>query len=435
MMKTLLIITYYWPPGTGAGVFRWLKFCKYLRQHGWEPVVYTPSNPEVQGTDHSLERDVPGNMQVLRKEINEPFRYYKLLTGMPQREKIQPGFLQEDRAPGLMDKAAIWIRGNLFIPDARRGWIKPSVRFLRRWIRKHPVDAIASTGPPHSMHLIAMRLKEALGIPWLADFRDPWTQIDYHHKLMLGPRAERRHRKLEKAVLSQADRVLTVSTQCARDLEQIGMRPVEVITNGFDPDDFGEPMPRDPSVFRITHMGAMNADRNPEVLWQALSGLLQHEQSLATRLQLRFIGKVDRSVRTSLEKHGLHRFAEHLPPMPHQEALAKAADSAILLLAINQSPHASGITTGKLFEYLPLGRPILCIGPTRGEAAKILDKSRSGLSIGFQDVDGCKQQLLGWYHQDLQGKLQLKGQCISAYDRRRLTAKLALVLSRMLPCS
>ncbi len=432
-MKKLLIISYYWPPGTGAGVYRWLKFSKYLREQGWDAVVYTPSNPEAQGTDHSLEADIPGGMQVLRRKIREPFRLYKLLTGRRKDEKIQSGFLSEEPGRGILDKLAVWIRGNLFIPDARRAWVRPSVRFLSRWLREHPVDAMVSTGPPHSMHLLALELREKTGIPWLADFRDPWTQIDYHHQLMLGPRARRRHAELEKSVLRNADRVLTVSKHCAMGLEEIGERPVDVITNGFDPDDFNALVPRNKEVFRITHMGAMNADRNPVVLWQSLEQLLGHDRGLAHKLRLRFIGRVDHSVRSSLEKHGLESFAEFIAPLPHREALALAADSALLLLAINNTPNARGITTGKLYDYLPLGRPILCIGPEDGDAAKIIQQSRSGVTLDFHDIKGCTQQLLGWYHQHIQDKLQLTGQCISAYDRRRLTARLARLLREMLP--
>ncbi|MGE4540563.1 MAG: glycosyl transferase family 1, partial [Bacteroidales bacterium] len=196
-MKKVLIITYYWPPSGGGGVQRWLKFVKYLRQFGWEPVIYTPENPESPQLDQSLVNEIPAELEVLKTKVWEPYRWYKTFTGRKMDERIQTAFLSEKKKPGLTEKLSIWIRGNVFIPDARRYWIKPSVKFLKTWLLQNKVDLIVSTGPPHSMHLIGMQLKRQTGIPWLADFRDPWTNIDYYQDLMLGKRADRKHHQLE----------------------------------------------------------------------------------------------------------------------------------------------------------------------------------------------------------------------------------------------
>jgi hypothetical protein len=220
-MKKVLIITYYWPPSGGAGVQRWLKFVKYLREFGWEPIVYTPENPEAPATDTSLLKDIPANITVIKQPIWEPYNLYKGFIGQKKEEKINAGFLSEKKKPGLAEKIAVWIRGNWFIPDARRFWIKPSVKFLSEHLRGNPVDVIVSTGPPHSMHLIALKLKKKLNIPWLADFRDPWTTIDFYDKLMLTKSSDKKHKGLELEVLKNADKVVTVSWNWSKDFKKI----------------------------------------------------------------------------------------------------------------------------------------------------------------------------------------------------------------------
>ena len=434
-MKKVLVITYYWPPATGAGVFRWLKFCKYLRRHGWEPVIYTPENPESPGIDPTLEEELPEGIQVIRHPIWEPYRFYKLLTGQKKDEKIQSGFLSENRKPTLADKISTWIRGNLFIPDARRFWITPSVSFLTRWLAKHPVDAMVTTGPPHSLHLIGLNLKEKTGIPWLADFRDPWTQIDYHDKLMLSGWADRRHQNLEKTVLSRADTVTTVSRHCALGLEAIGQRKVEVINNGFDPDDFSGLPEFNYERFRITHLGSMNADRNPEMLWQVLQALVKEDSFFRDYLHIRLTGKTDITVRKSLEDAGLMPYTTFTPPLPHRKALAHAAESAILLLPLNNTPNVMGITTGKLFEYMGLRRPVLCIGPPEGDAAKIIHETRSGVTVDFHDAERCREILLEWAARFKKKDLSALDQSAEQYDRKKLTVKLTLLLDKMVGLS
>ncbi len=430
-MKKVLIISYYWPPGTGAGVFRWLKFCKYLRSHGWEPAVYTPLNPEAQGRDTSLEKDIPKGMTVIKKPIREPYALYKLLTGRSQKERIQSGFLNEQRNPGKADRIAAWIRGNYFIPDARKFWIRPSVRFLSKWLSHNKMDAMVSTGPPHSMHMIAMGLKEKLGLPWLADFRDPWTGIDFYDKLMPGERADRKHRQMEQGVLSLADKVVAVSHGMASELEGICHRKVEVVSNGFDPDDFRDLPEPDPHEFCITHLGSMNADRNPLVVWETLSHLVSEDPFFSEYLQVRLIGKTDFSVQESIKQNGIMHLVDFIPCMPHQKALQKAASSAILLLPVNNTPNARSITTGKLFDYLALQRPVLCIGPPTGDAASIIKETRSGTTIDFYDRHACRNFLLKSAERFKKNQSKPLKQSFGQFDRKKLTSRMAGLLNDM----
>src|SRR4030095_1074602 len=170
MSKKVLIITYYWPPGGGSGVQRWLKFVKYLPQTGWQPVVYTPENGEMPVNDSSLTDDIPTGTEVLKTKIWEPYNLYKTFIGADKNVKVSTGFLTEEKKPGMAERLSVWLRGNMFIPDARRFWIGPSIKYLSSYLEKSHVDVIVSTGPPHSMHLIAMKLSEKFNIPWVADF-------------------------------------------------------------------------------------------------------------------------------------------------------------------------------------------------------------------------------------------------------------------------
>lgn len=428
-MKKVLIITYYWPPSAGAGVFRWLKFTRYLRNYGWEPVIYTPENPESPATDHSLELEVPGDITIVKRPIREPYRYYKILTGKSQNEKIQTGFLSEDKEPGMADKFSTWVRGNFFIPDARKFWIKPSIRFLTQWLQQNHVDAMVSTGPPHSMHMIALGLKNRLNIPWLADFRDPWTQIDFYDKLMLTRWAHRKHLKQEKMVLTQADAVVCVSKSWTRDLEKLAERKVEIITNGYDEKDFDVLPEYEHGDFSITHLGAMNADRNPVVFWKALAAIIKEQPDLKTKLKIQLIGKTDYSVKQSLQQHHLHNYAILVPHMPHYEALKKAANSALLLLPLNKTANVKGILPGKIYEYLALKRPILCTGPVDGDASDILQETKSGVCIYFDDFATCKKVLLDFMQKHKNKKLFPETSNINRYSRSALTKQIANIMN------
>jgi len=430
-LKKVLIISYYWPPSSGAGVQRWLKFSKYLREFGWEPVIYTPENPEYPGYDHSLQKDIPEGITVLKTKIWEPYLVYKIFTGRKKHEKVQAGFISESKKPGMAERMATWLRGNLFIPDARKFWIRPSVKFLSHWLRQNPVDAMVSTGPPHSMHLIALGIKKKLNIPWLADFRDPWTQIDFYDQLMLTNSADRKHKRLEKQVLKNADKVVTVSPSWAEDLKSLYEREIEVLTNGFDPEDFANLPEFNYDTFSITHLGSLNADRNPHHLWKVLGQLVAENAFFKNKLTIRLIGKTDISVVEALEKNGLSTFVEKTDYLPHDEALARASQSALLLLPINDTPNVMGITPGKLYEYLALRRPVLVIGPEDGDTASIIYQTQSGAVCGFQNAEKMKDQLLKWSNDFQSQKLLCTSEGIDYFSRKELTRKMAGLIQQM----
>ncbi len=430
-MKKVLVITYYWPPSGGAGVQRWLKFVKYLREFGWEPVVYTPENPETPAIDLSLEKDVPADITVLKTKITEPYSAYKKFVGRKKDDNIKAGFLSEKKNPSLTEKIAVWIRGNLFIPDARKYWIKPSVRFLTEWLKENPVEAIISTGPPHSMHLIAKEVAKNAGRPWLADFRDPWTNIDFYKDLMLTRASDRKHRQLEREVLQKADRVVVVSKGMAHDFRNLVTRPIEVITNGYDEEDHqGEPVKQD-KHFSIAHIGSMVPARNPVYFWQAVHELLREDHELGKELEIKLIGQVDYSVRELISKLQLEPYVKLINYLPHSEVIRLQKSVQILLLVINHTPNAKMVVTGKIFEYINTGRPILCIGPSDGDAAAILSETDTGMIYDYQDLTGIKNALRSYYARYRAGELEVSGKNLDHYSRRNLTQKLAEVLDEM----
>jgi len=431
-MKKVLIIAYYWPPTGGGGVYRWVKFVKYLRDYGWEPIVYTPSNPEAGIRDESLLKDIPSDITILKRKITEPYSFYKVFTGKKKKSTFD-NFVKTNKSTGnsLKEKISIWIRGNLFIPDARCWWIKPSVRFLRKWLKEHPVDVIVSTGPPHSMHMIGLKTVRNSGIPWLADFRDPWTNIDFYHLLRLSGWADRKHRKLERRVLQTANRVVTVTPSWGELMKELGAQSVHVVNNGYDSEDFEFlPIEQD-KEFSITHVGSLNGARNPIALWNALSEICNENIEFKSKLKLRFLGAVDYSVKENLKTLNLIEQTEFCGYVTHDEALKIGARSAVLLLLLNNTPGVQGIIPGKMYEYLASNRPILLIGPEACDSARILSETQSGYRAGFDDVSGIKQSILALWEDDKINKSNTDYQKIQQFSRKNLTEKLAKILDDM----
>lgn len=428
-MKRVLIITYYWPPAGGSAVYRWLKFTKYLKEFGWEPIIYTAENGEYAEIDLSNEKDIPKNLKVLKQPIWEPYMFYKKFIGQKKTEKVNVGFLTEKKKPKLAEKVAVWIRGNFFIPDARKFWIKPSVKFLTAYLKENPVDAVISSGPPHSMHLIALQLKKKLNLPWVADFRDPWTNIDYYPELLLTWLANRKHHRLEKQVVTSADCILTVGSKMTEEFQLLGGKRVETITNGFDTADYDNAPVELDKFFTIAHFGTINKARNPIVLWEALTRMLKTNPELDQCLKLKFIGRLDATVVNSLQETGLIKYLDKTEFIPHDEVVTKERQSQVLLLLINNTPNAEGILTGKFFEYLAAKRPILAIGPTRGDVADILNSSKAGKIAGFNDVDNLIEILAEYFSDFRKGNLNVNTDNINAYSRYELTRKLTGILN------
>ena len=421
----VLLITYYWPPAGGSGVQRWLKFVKYLPSFGVEPIVYTVENPSYAVEDPSLSDEVPENLKVITKSIWEPNSILGRLK--LKKTKQSAGFL--DPNPSFFGRQMQYIRANYFIPDARKFWIKPSVRKLTSFVKEHKIDIIITTGPPHSLHLIGAALQKKTGVKWVADFRDPWTNIDYFHNLPLTNKAKRKHHELETMVLNRADAVVVVGKFMKREFNDSNDKVV-VITNGFDDEDQTREVALD-TKFSISHIGMMNADRNPKILWQALKELIEESEDFAKDLSVKLIGKCDQEVYQSVADFKLQNYVSFVAYMAHKDVLKFQRASQILLLAVNRVPSAKSVITGKVFEYLQSERPIIGIGPVDGDLAEILHETGSGQMIDFDDIASLKDLLRKQYALYQAGGIKSKAKQIDRYHRKNLTKDLAALLESL----
>ena len=432
-MKKVLIITYYWPPSGGAGVQRWLKFVKYLRDFGWEPVIYTPSNPGFSVVDDTLTKDIPTDIEVIKRPIWEPYEFYKKITGKKSIPKTSSAILKDKKSPGLPEKFSVWIRGNLFIPDARKFWINPSIRFLTKYLKENHVDALVSTGPPHSMHLIAFRLKQRLNIPWLADFRDPWTDIDYYKEMKISDFADKKHKYLEIKTITNCNAMIVVSREMKVNYEKMGANNIHLITNGFDPEDMGDFHVMRDTKFSISHVGTLPPGFNLKGLWQVLSELANTVHGFRENLNIRLIGKVDEAIIGDIAQLNLRKQLTLPGYVSHEQAAMLMKQSAVLLLVINHdSPNARGILTGKFFEYLASGRPIVAIGPDDGDLANILEETQAGVIAKYDDLENIKKTIIDYYNIYLRNELKSTDIAIEKYTRKHLTSDLADVLNEMI---
>ena len=432
MIKKVLIITYYWPPSGGAGVQRWLKFVKYLREYGWEPVVFTVEGGEVPVLDYSLKKDIPDNVEVLREPIWEPYTFYKKIIGQKKEDKIQTGFLTENKKPKLMERFSIWVRGNLFIPDARKFWIKPSVKNLSNYLNENKVDAIVSNGPPHTTHMIGLALKNKFNIPWLADFRDPWTNIDFYDKLMLSKWADKKHHRLEDAVIKHADALVTVSPNWAKDFKDKSKRDFNVIYNGFDEKDFTDKEVELDQKFSIVHIGSMNKDRNPHDLWKVLGEICSEIEGFSKDLEIKMVGPTDIAIKKALHENNLNENLNKIDYVPHSEVVTYLLGAQLLLLPINDTPNSLGVIPGKLFEYLAARRPIICIGPLKGDSCRIINETEAGYTFSFNNKSGLKTTLISLYNEFTEtGKVECSSNSIEKFSRRNLTGQMAELLNEI----
>lgn len=390
-----LIITYYWPPSGGAGVQRWLKFTKYLPESGIEPIVLTvdPAMATYPQIDESLQKDVPASLRVVRTATREPFGTYKKMSG---RKVVPSGGFSGGTSGTIRDVVTRFIRGNFFIPDARKGWIPFALDTATELIQKEKISTIITSSPPHSTQLIGLELKKRTGVHWIADLRDPWTDIYYYSKLLHTPWAKAMDRKMERLVLESADQVITVSEHIrkmfASKSKSIDPKKIHVIPNGYDESDFNGPIPSgSPKEFIISYTGTMAESYSPYGFFDAL-GRLMHEfpsEPLAFHFTGNLPGGMEAYLRTQpwKDKIRINAYA------PHSEVVKQMRNSSVLYLAIPSAPGNEGILTGKLFEYLASRIPIIGTGPVHGDAAAILNASGAGKMLGSDNKDAIYEEL------------------------------------------
>lgn len=438
-MKRALVVAYYFPPSGGPGVQRVLKAVKFLGAFGYRPTVLTVADGAFPQRDPALGREVPAGVEVVRTRSLDPLGLYGRLVRHSEGAAVPVGSV--GRGGGVAARLARWLRANVFLPDARVGWVPFAARAGLRLHRARPFDVVLTSGPPHSAHLVGRALRRQAGVAWVADFRDPWTGINFYDELPMTPFARRLDRQIEASVLREADRIVTVSPTWRAALAQKAGRPpdeVAVVHNGFDEEDFegvgaAPPAGRFPSGspsgrFILAHVGSLYGSRNPTALWDALARL--SVEGRLDRFALRLVGTVGGEVRATLAARGLGGLAEVVPYVPHAEAVREMASATALLLVVEGFGLERGMITGKLYEYLASGRPVLGVGPADGDAAALLAETHAGRMLGRTDADGIASHL-----RDLLGRWErgetprgASPEAAARYTRRAQTGALAEVL-------
>ncbi len=427
--KKILIITYYWPPAGGPGVQRWLKFVKYLPEFGIQPIVYVPENPTYPIVDENLVKEVLDKAIVLKHKIFEPYQLASLFS-TAKTKKISSGIIPNKKKQSFMDKLFLLIRGNLFIPDARFLWVKPSVAYLEKYIVENDIDTIVTSGPPHSLHLIGLQLKQKLDLKWFADFRDPWTTIGYHKSLRLSNYATEKHKMLERKVLTAADAIIVTSKTTKKEFEAITKKPIAVITNGYDVEKV-EIQPLD-TKFSLAHIGSFLSERNPTILWESVVELVNEVPDLKLHLEIKLIGAVSQEVLETISEFGLNSYLNNLGYVSHEEAIVHQRKSQVLLLIEIDSDDTKSIIPGKLFEYMVSNRPIIAIGPRNSDFSEIITTTNTGVFFNYSEKVKLKSVILDFYNQFLEGKLQSNGVGLQQYSRKSLTKELAQLINSKL---
>jgi len=376
-MMRVLVITYYWPPAGGAGVQRWLKLCKYLPQFGILPTIITvdPKHATYPQQDDSLMAEVNPDVEVIRTDSFEPLSWYGKVVG---KKNVPYGGFANVSNKGLLSKLSRFIRGNFFIPDARKGWNKFAYRAAVKAIAEKEITLVVTTGTPHSTHLIGMKLKRDLGIKWVADFRDPWTDIYYNDLLLRTRYSAKKDQLYEKQVLDSADLVVANCNSNQKLLQKKGCSaPVHVVENGYDAEDFVDMVYRKENCFNIVYTGTMAASYNPQSFLAALKELASYAPD---EVVWHIAGRVDDEIKSMIEDYGISSSCIMHGYIPHQQAVKLLVNADLLLNMFPETANDHGIP-GKLFEYLAVRRPVLNLGPVEGDSAQIISECQSGFTF------------------------------------------------------
>lgn len=423
-MQKVLLVTYYWPPAGGPGVQRWINFVKYLPEYGLEPIVFIPENPTYPLLDNSLLNQIPSTIRIIKEPIIEPYSWASIFS-KNKTKRISSGIIPKQEKQSKLERLLLWIRGNFFIPDARKFWINPSVTKIKKILKEENITTLITTGPPHSIHLIGLQLKKECSIKWLADFRDPWTTIGYYNQLKLTKWAHQKHKYLEQSVLNAADSILVTSKNTKEEFKNITNTEINVITNGY----VGEkPDVKLSEKFTLSHIGSLLTDRNPSLLWEVLSDMLNEIDGFKNDLEIKLIGIVGDGVKDSLHANGLENYVDEVGYIAHNKVTSYQASSQLLLLLEIDAKKTRGIIPGKLFEYLKAKRPILAIGPESWEAGEMVEQHNAGYYLKLKDKQVLRNILERWYSDFKKGQLVCNSSDIEQYHRRALTKKLSEVL-------
>jgi glycosyltransferase involved in cell wall biosynthesis len=388
-MNRVLIITYYWPPSGGAGVQRWLKFSKYLPKYGWEPVILTvdPEFASYPALDHSLEKEIPAGIKVHRTRATDWFRIYG-------KSKVPSAGFAKNSDDTIRGRISRFVRGNFFIPDPRRGWNRYAFKKACEIIEKENIRHIITTSPPHSTQLIGLKLKKRFpGIRWIADLRDPWTDIYYYNKFYPSFLSRKLDLIYERSVLVKSDKIITVGKTLKNSFlksNKINENKITVITNGFDESDYAEVASVHPGKLIITYVGTISESYPIAGLIGALKDLYEKKVDF----KFRITGDISQNIRNCISSDIPESYTEFTPYLDHNLAVGAIMNSSVVVLIIPDHKSNKGILTGKLFEYLASGVPVLCLGPADGDAAEIIAAAQAGSTLGYNDINGISAFLI-----------------------------------------
>ena len=424
-MKKLLVIVYYWPPCGGVGVQRWLRFIKYLPQHGWETTVLTTQNGDFPAIDESLLKSIPKSIKVIRTKTPTFSRMYKRFS-RSRESNVPYGSLETNSTDPLFRKISIWIRLNLVIPDARKIWNKFAYQSAKKELLTDKYDVVITTGPPHSTHLIGLKLKKKYNINWIADFRDPWTQMGYLKNVKRLKATSYFDRLLENKVVKTCDALLAASQKIISDLN-CSPDKIHLITNGFDPQDYkGIKKEKIDDNFNLNYFGTLPPESNPI---SVLEAVIQLNKKGITDIKMNFWGNLSEEVIEQINKLddiGIVKFHQHTG---HQKAIELMYNSSMLLLMINNVKNNEGIITAKIFEYMGSGVTILGVGPTESEPAIILQETGSGKMFQYNKVDEIADHIENVYKPWKKGK-ETGPKDIKKYSCVNLTKELNTILDK-----
>lgn len=431
-MKKVLIITYYWPPSGGAGVQRSLKFVKYLPSFGIEPIVITvdPNQATYPIIDESLQKEVPSDVRIIRTRSFEPL---KILSAIKGKESVPHGGFANSNKESITQRTLRFIRGNFFIPDARKGWVRFAVKAASEIIEKEKIDTVFISSPPHSSQLVGIELRKKYNIKWIADMRDPWTDIYYYKDLLQTKFSAARDAVYERQVLEGADEVISVSEPINKMFlsksSKLKPEKFHVIPNGYDSDDFKSAQKVSENYFQVTYVGTMADNYRPAVLFEAFHRLVKEFSVVKNDIRLTMVGSSASAIRQIMESSGVDKIAEFIPHVDHSAAIEYMQKADVLLLVIPDVENNDGILTGKLFEYLGAGKPIVGLGPKSGKAAAIIEECEAGKLFERDQTEELYLYLKELYLMKRDGKhFRSKTEAVENYSRKNLTAKLALLM-------
>lgn len=436
-MKKVLIIAYYFPPSGGPGVQRVLKHVKFLREFGWEPVVLTVSNGQFPARDESLFSEIPDGVKVFRTKIFEPYDIYRFFTGKKKGEAIDVNTIKkEGQKSKLTEKIAEFIRATFFIPDARIGWFWNASKEALKIIEDENIDAIYSSSPPYTCSLIAKKLKKKTKLPWIAGFRDPWTEFISTPKRWFFPKMI--DRRMEYSVFNQADYVECAWQGIIEDAlgkyPKLDRSKFIHVPNGYDSTEFPEVDHQKNNKFTMTYTGSMYGRRNPKDLFDAVEELISDGKIDKNNIKMRFIGRFGDEIHQMFESVRFKNSIEILSYMPHKKSIEYLLRSDASLLIVDESKESEEIVPGKVYEYLGVGRPVFAVAPESSAISKLIIETNGGFIAHQSEKEKLKSNFLHFYNSWTQGKeiITQNRKEIEKYERRENAATLASYFERIL---